>query len=236
MGFTSFESAVNQGATQQGRGSEDRVAIDSMIQLELGSVLLPPLASEAFVSQRHEVNPALALNLLTEIQTAVTTWQAQLRQIVQAMHLLYAQGPMVDGWLESSLAATGTETGAETGAATSSAIFRHGDADALMQYVEALETVSAEGIVCDRSSKVASSGGSANAVAQYRLCSLDETGNVRSWPCAPEQMAIVSTAIARYQKFKQLIDRKQCLEAKLQLAVDELTSVRTVLTLPPASV
>jgi hypothetical protein len=225
MGFTSSESAVNERMANERAAKESTVGIDAMLQMELGNVLLPPLrsdASETFVSQRHEVNPALALNLLNDIQIAVTTWQAQLRQTVQAMHLLYAQGPMVNGWLESSLAETGS-AGAE------SAILRHGDADALMQYVEALETVGVHnGSVHD--------GHSANAAAQYRLCSLDDRGNVRSRPCAPEQMATVSTAIARYQQFKQLIDQKQCLEAKLQRAVDELTGVRQVLTLPPASV
>jgi hypothetical protein len=235
MGFTSSESAINQSMANGSTASGSTVGIDSMLQLEFGTVLLPPLRSEAFVSQRHEVNPALALNLLNDIQIAVTTWQAQLRQIVQAMHLLYAQGPMVDGWLESSL--TESKLAESKAAGASSAIFRHGDADVLMQYVEALETVSPDTVSPDTVSPdtVSGDGRSASGAAQYRLCSLDEMGNVRSQPCAPEQMATVSTAIARYQKFKQLIDQKQRLEAKLQQAVDELTSVRTVLTLPPAS-
>lgn len=215
MGFTSSESAVNMSA----------VSIDAMLQRGDGSVALPPLRSEAFISQRHEVNPALALNLLKDIQLVVTTWQEQLRLVVQAMHVLYAQGPMVDGWLESSLT--------EMGTANESAIFRHGDADALMQYVEALELVG-QAHACDQAR--ADDYADSSSAAGYRLCSLDESGNVRSQPCSLEQMATVSTAIARYQKFKQLIDQKQCLEAKLQRAVDELTTVRAGLTLPSASV
>ena len=188
--------------------------------------MLPPLKNEAFLSQRHEVNPAIALNLLEDIRTVVTTWQEQLRQVVQTIRTLYAQGPMVDGWLESSL-----ESGKSADGAADSTILRHGDADTLMQYVEALEQTgppeadsSAAGSPA-QSSSPAQSG----SPAQYSLCCLDDEGQVQSQPCPAAQLAMVSTAIARYQKFKQLMAQKQALEAKLKNAVDQLTGVRAEL-------
>lgn len=210
-----IEAFIPQSAVSQ---SESGVSGGMMS----GGVVLPPLKNEAFLSQRHEVNPALALNLLEDIQAVVTLWQEQLRQVVQTIRLLYAQGPMVDGWLESSVGGSAVEGRVEADNASGSmgsTVLRHGDADALMQYVEALEQVDgdtpAKAITSDQSS------------TQYSLCCLDDDGQLRSQPCPAAQMALVSTAIARYRKFKQLMGQKQTLEAKLQNAVDELTGVRT---------
>lgn len=216
-----------------------------------GAVSLPFLASKDFISQRHEVKSALALNLLKDIQAIVMVWQEQLRQIVQAMHSLHAQGPMVDGWLESFLEVTDLTT-----AAADTTLLRHGEAEALMQYVEALEnpevpclealkheqdenleknleddlevlSLSAKKSLAEKSSaeKFLS-----NPPTQYALCSLNEDGTVLKHPCPLEQMALVSTAIARHQTFKQLIQQKQAVEAKLQQAVNQLTQVRADLT------
>ncbi|PZO55624.1 MAG: hypothetical protein DCF15_10135 [Phormidesmis priestleyi] len=214
-----------------------------------GAVLLPFLASEDFISQRHEVKPALALNLLKDIQALVIVWQEQLRQIVRAMHKLHAQGPMVDGWLESSLEVASLET---TAAATT--LLRHGEAEALMQYVEALENPETPCLdfskrleehektlkenLADDLEAVPFSAENSSAeeflsdapAHQYALCSLNKDGTVLKQLCPSEQMAIVSAAIARHQKFKQLIQQKQAVEAKLQQAVDQLTEIREHLT------
>lgn len=187
----------HDGGSQRSQGSQ--------------GLVLPPLQCEAFISQRHEVNPALALNLLQDIQATVGIWQEQQRQIMRALQGLYAQGPMVDGWLQSSLSALDPQP-----ADASATILRHGDADALMQYVESLEN---------------STHAPSTQAHQYQLCSLKEDGSVRSQCCPPEQMALVGTAIARYQKFKQLMDQQQAIEAKLQQAVDLLGGVRTQLHL-----
>lgn len=215
---TSQSESVVSGGTVSGS-----VISGSMMS---GGVVLPPLKNEAFLSQRHEVNPALALNLLEDIQAVVTLWQEQLRQVVQTIRLLYAQGPMVDGWLESSAvdsAINGRAEGAaladNASSSMGSTVLRHGDADALMQYVEALEQVDGE--------TPSKAGVSDQSSTQYSLCCLDDDGQVRSQPCPAAQMAMVSTAIARYRKFKQLMNQKQTLEAKLQSAVDELTGIRT---------
>jgi hypothetical protein len=189
-------------------------------------IVLPPLQCEAFLSQRHEVNPALALNLLQEIQSSVGLWQQQQRQIVQAMHRLYAQGPMVDGWLQSSLLMTTPQPLPVDASAT---VLRHGDPEALMKYVEALENSAIDPLEIDtRTTQAAQQSGDdfSDTAAQYQLCSLKEDGSICAQLCPPEQMALVSTAIARYQKFKQLVSQKQVIEAKLQQAVDLLSGVR----------
>jgi hypothetical protein len=193
----------------------------------LGSqgIVLPPLQCEAFISQRHEVNPALALNCLQEIQASVGTWQGQQRQIVQALQRLYAQGPMVDGWLQSSLPVAAPQP--EDASAT---ILRHGDAEALMKYVESLENSTLENGTLENGT-LESSLPEHSSTTQYHLCSLQEDGSVHSQICPPEQTAFVGTAIARYQKFKQLMGQKQTIEAKLQQAVDLLSGVRAQLQL-----
>ena len=205
-------------------------------------VVLPAMALVSPHSNRHEVKPALAFKLLKDIEQSVIVWQTELRRVVSAIEALHSQGPMVDGWLDCS---TNDEIGSTQATHdTETTLLRHGDTDTLMRYVEALESQeldqgSSQGL--DRglgqeigtetlrsetpASAVADSAGVSTG-AQYRLCWLDDEGNVCSQPCPPEQMLVVSTAIARYQKCKQLLARRQMLEARLQSVVDGLTDVR----------
>ncbi|MGB3297219.1 MAG: hypothetical protein WBA76_03040 [Phormidesmis sp.] len=173
---------------------------------------------EAFVSQRHEVNPAIALSLLKDVQTTIGMCQAAQRQIIQALQMLYAQGPMVDGWLQSSQPINPDQPRRE---GADDAILRHGDIDTLMRYVEALEQGCAE-----NAREECIEATMDNSTTQYQLCSLKEDGSVQSQVCPPEQMAAVSVAIARYQKFKQLMSQKQLIETKLEQAVESLTGLR----------
>lgn len=171
-------------------------------------------------SNRHEVKPALALKLLKDIERSVLGWQAELRWVVKAIDSLHAQGPMVDGWLESSLAAAPPTKPA--GECTETTLLRHGDADALMQYVEALEHHELR----QSSRAFPESRDCSSAEALYRLCWLSDEGKVQSQVCPPEQMGAVSNAIARYQTCKQLLAQQHQLESRLQAAVDGLTGVR----------
>lgn len=206
-----FDDCSHSSVPCQDSRPDATLAIDTFLS-HPDRVMLPPIGVDTVVSQRHEVNPALALNLLQDIQTVVTIWQKQLRQIVKAIHLLCDQGPMVDGWLESSVEAARARSEAD------SLVWRHGETEALLQQVEILE---------QHQSETGAEGTPERTLAQYRLCSLDAEGKLRSQPCPPGQMAVVSTAIARYQKFKQLTLRKQAIEIKLQRAVDGLSGVRT---------
>lgn len=216
--------------------SDVTVGIDTIIQLP-GTVMLPPVRSEAFMSQRHEVNPALALNLLNDIQSKVLRWQDQLRKIVQALNALHAQGPMVEGWIESSVAdADATGMGQDANAT----LLRHGDTDALLQYIDSLDNTSVSpaapvGPISSPSANHSAANPRGNVSAnpksstEYRLCKLDANGRVQSQPCPAEQMGVVSIAIARYQKFKQLLEQKEVIDAKLKQAVEQLTQVRSSL-------
>jgi hypothetical protein len=56
----------------------------------------------------------------------------------------------------------------------------------------------------------------------YRLCGLDAAGQTWSRPCPPDQVASVSLAIARYQKLRQLLTRKQDLETRLSQLAETL--------------
>ena len=206
---TDSSAASNTALPRSSRSSPAGV-IDTLLSCP-SQVTLPPIGVDTVISQRHEVNPALALNLLQDIQTVVTIWQKQLRQIVKAIHLLCDQGPMVDGWLESSMEAARAKSEPDA------LLWRHGETEALLQQVAALE----------RQSETAPEETAESRPAQYRLCSLDAEGKLQSQPCPPGQMAVVSTAIARYQKFKQLTLRKQAIEVKLQRAVNGLSGVRT---------
>lgn len=62
---------------------------------------LPKLQSAHITTHRHGVNPALATNLLKEIEEITTSWQRELKRVLIAIQDLYLEGPIVDGWLES---------------------------------------------------------------------------------------------------------------------------------------
>ncbi|MBW4426467.1 MAG: hypothetical protein KME50_18930 [Nostoc desertorum CM1-VF14] len=158
---------------------------------------LPKLKTPSFSSHRHGANPALAMNLLLEIQETVAGWQTELQNILKQIQDIYLEGPIVNGWLESN--PTEPEAG---GTAT----LRHAEVDRLMNYVEE---------ICATGGKVSYQ----SSITGYRLCGVDDAGKVWSRPCPADQVPNVSMAIARYQKLRQLLGRKQSLETRLsQLA------------------
>ena len=128
---------------------------------------------------------------------------------MQRIKAIYAEGPVVNGWLESASSQTSTST-----AQTHSSVFRHADADDLMAYIQRLD-ISPTVVVKP-----------VNADPQYRLCMIDQMGKVQSRPCPSEQVPAVSIAIARHQKLRQIIARKQQIEQQLQFTTDALTDVK----------
>ncbi|QLE57178.1 hypothetical protein [Nostoc sp. TCL26-01] len=159
---------------------------------------LPKFKTPSFSSHRHGANPALAMNILQEIQEHVAGWQQELQSILQQIQDIYLEGPIVNGWLESN------PKEPETG---STATLRHAEVDRLMNYVEE---------IC------ASEGKSPAQITGYRLCGVDNSGQVWSRPCPSDQLASVSMAIARYQKLRQMLGRKQYLETKLSQLAETL--------------
>jgi hypothetical protein len=157
---------------------------------------LPKLKKPSLSSHRNAANPALAMNLLQEIQEKVTNWHSELHKIVRQIQDIYIEGPIVNGWLESQL----------TEKPLTNSTPNHNEVEQHINQVEEIYTPQQE--ISDESPRTG-----------YRLCGLDATGQVWSRPCPPEQVPSVSMAIARYQKLRQLLGRKQYLETRLtQLA------------------
>lgn len=161
---------------------------------------LPKFKSPSFSSHINAPNPALASNVLEEIQEIIAAWQAELQTLVRQIQDLYLQGPIVNGWLESHEKEPQPED---------TATLRHGEVDRLMDYVEE---------ICAAQAKVSSESNRTG----YRLCGLDASGEVWSRACPPEQVASVSMAIARYQQLRQLLARKQKLENRLNQLAETL--------------
>ena len=161
---------------------------------------LPKFKSPSFSSHRNAPNPAVASNVLQEIQEIVAAWQTELHKTVRQIQDLYLQGPIVNGWLESHEKEPQPEA---------TATLRHGEVDHLMDYVEE---------ICAAQTKVPSESNRTG----YRLCGLDDSGEVWSRPCPPEQVPGVSMAIARYQQLRQLLERKQKLENRLNQLAETL--------------
>ena len=173
---------------------------------------LPKVKSYRFSSHRHSTNPTLATNLLKEIETIVTGWQKEFQQILQQIQALYADGPIVDGWLESHQREPEGETGAT----------RLAVGDRLMDYRDEWVDNSAHNSAqkATPQTKIVTCQ---SPRPGYRLCGLGGDGQLWSRPCPPEQLPSISLAIARYQKLRQLLSRKQHLETHLSQLAETLT-------------
>ncbi len=169
---------------------------------------LPRVKTPSLSSHRNAENPSLAMSLLKEMEITVAGWQEELQQVLRQIQDLYLEGPIVDGWLESYAHQDGEAP-----------TFRHADIDCLMNYVEKMR---------DASVKVVAKATMADSLppishevvaAGYRLCGLNEDGQLWFRHCPAEQVPAVSLAIARYQRLRILLSRKQHLESRLsQLA------------------
>ncbi|BAY87322.1 hypothetical protein NIES267_68440 [Calothrix parasitica NIES-267] len=168
---------------------------------EIKAPSLPKFKTPSFSSHRNAPNPALATNVLQEIQEIATGWQTELHKILRQIQDLYLQGPIVDGWLESHSVKTQPEA---------TATLRHAEVERLMDYVEE---------ICAAQETQPQSESSR---AGYRLCGLDDSGEAWSRPCPPEQVPGVSMAIARYKQLRQYLERKQKLEDRLNKLAETL--------------
>jgi hypothetical protein len=133
------------------------------------------------------------MNLLKDIEEIVSRWQKELQTIVRQIQDIYMEGPIVDGWLESHAREAKEDIGT----------VRTANSDRLMDYVAEVLEQSDEKVTCE------------SPRTGYRLCGLGADGQMWSRPCPPDQVPSVSLAIARYQKLRQLLNRKQELETRL---------------------
>jgi len=164
--------------------------------------VLPNLKDVGISSHHHSVNPALAVDLLQDISEIVLGWQQELKQVLGQIQLIYAEGPLIDGWLESE-AQQAEPNFTEPSLA---------HLDGLMSYIEELtdENVSYQ-----------------TPRPGYRLCGFDESGKPWTQNCPADEVPSVSLAIARYQKLRQLLIRKQNLETRLEGLTETLVMMRS---------
>lgn len=160
---------------------------------------LPKLKPLNISEHRHAANPALAMNLLQEIEEIVARWQTELQTIVRQIQDIYIEGPIVDGWLESHA----------RDAKVAQGTVRPTTVDRLMNYVP--EEWHGDQEVTLESPRTG-----------YRLCGLDASGQFWARPCPPDQVVSISLAIARHQKLRQLLTRKQELETRLSQLAETL--------------
>jgi hypothetical protein len=163
---------------------------------ELKAPTLPRLKTPSLSSHRNVANPSLALSLLKELEATVVTWQEELQSVLRQIQDIYMEGPIVDGWLESYAHQNGEDP-----------TFRHADVDCLMDYIEKMRKASPPPPPTVPPSTDASAG--------YRLCGLNEDGQLWFRHCPAEQVPEVGLAIARYQRLRLLLSRKQHLENRL---------------------
>jgi hypothetical protein len=124
--------------------------------------------------------PDKAIHLLHDIEAIARQWQDELEQIHHQITQLYHQGPIVEGWLESTPNLTPNST-------------------------------------------------HASPRTTYRLCRLNENGEVWSRPCLPEEVASISLALHRYQQLRQFLNQKHILEERLSQLAQSLNHVHSQL-------
>jgi hypothetical protein len=166
---------------------------------------LPKVQTVMDLPESLGVDPTPAMNLLKEIEATLMGWQQELRQVVQQIQGIYAEGPILDGWLESQEQADqGEFQGQRVGRDYGDSRFRD------FGYVEEIheENISYQ-----------------TPRTGYHLCGFDEQGQPWSRPCPPEQVAQVSVAIARYQKICELLNHKSTLEQHLNQLAETLAVV-----------
>jgi len=166
---------------------------------------LPKVATPEISRYLPGVDPDLVLNVLKEIQATMIQWRLELEQIMLNIQALYEEGPIIDGWLESL-----------PPHASEPVSLRHAEISDLIDYVEATTNPQRATTYSHPSSRVA-----------YRVCGLDESGKQWERPCPPEQVPAVSLAIARYQKLRQMINRKHLLEDRLNQFASTLVMVHS---------
>lgn len=134
--------------------------------------------------------PDAVIQLLKEIGDTLTLWKQELEWVTGQIQTLSLEGPIVEGWLESTIDAPSVIHASTE--PTQQAFAEQWPS--LKQWISLDEELERSGHTC------------------YRLCGFDTEGNPWSHPCPEDQIPAVSLAIARYQKLRQLNQRKQDLE------------------------
>lgn len=166
----------------------------------LEKIELPDAGTTA--APRQGNRPGLAIGILKEIEKLLRDWQRELQELTLRIQDIRLEGPVIDGWLDSQPEATPKHPG----------FLQHAELADLQSYVDEIHP------------SLLGSGEISERVA-YRLCHLDTDGQVRCQECPVDQVASVSLAIARHQKLRQLLSRKQHLELRLGQLAETLVTV-----------
>lgn len=208
---------------------------------------LPKFKLPSFSNHRHSFNSELPLSLAKEISATVRRWQSELRQVIVQIQDLYAEGPIVNGWLEQEKDSSSPTTQVDI----DTAILRHAEGEELLRYVEkicespasgqpadtpAVDTPATDGIDAKNADHIKKKAVTApisqpafNPDGRYQLCGLDSDGRLWCRPCPPAQLPTVSMAIARYRNLRVLLNRKEQLEVRLRHAAEALVEVQSYL-------
>jgi hypothetical protein len=186
------------------------------------ALALPHAKAVSVSHHRNATNPNLAVSLLKDIETTVVAWQLELEQTILQIQAVYADGPIVEGWLESQASHVQSQASASS---ADMATLRHGEVDRLMDYVEAIchPNSMPSDQAAPTQAQAAAQAGVESYSSAYRLCGLDADGRLWSRSCPTQQVPYVSLAIARYQKLRILLSQKQTLENRLNQLIQSLT-------------
>jgi hypothetical protein len=86
----------------------------------------------------------------------------------------------------------------------------------LQQILEQIQALHAEGAVVE--------GWLESCGTTYRLCGVNEEGQLWHRPCPPEQIREISLSIVRYQRLQKLLGQKRSLEIRLTYLTETLLS------------
>lgn len=109
-----------------------------------------------------------------------------MEQVLQQIQILYHEGPIVDGWIDSS------PTVVEPDDKVEEIVFERPDLSAA--------TFSEPNA----------------SLTSYRVCGINAFGEQWSYPCPVDQLLELSVAIARYHQLEELLAQKQQLESQLK--------------------
>lgn len=203
---------------------------------------LPKFKLPSFSNHRHSFNSELPLSLAKEISSTVQRWQTELRQVILQIQDLYAEGPIVNGWLEQEKDSSASTTQVDI----DTAILRHAEGEELLRYVEKICESPTSGqpadtpitddintkdadVIKKKAATASVSRPAFNPDGRYQLCGLDSDGRLWCRPCPPDQLPTVSMAIARYRNLRVLLNRKEQLEVRLRHAAEALVEVQSYL-------
>lgn len=148
---------------------------------------LPSPAAKNDRLQLPQIFPVGSVEPSPVVETQVERSPAKsIEQVLQQIQALYYEGPIVDGWIDSS------PTVLEPDDRVEEIVFERPD----------LSTAAF--------SKLDAS------LTSYRVCGIDASGEQWSYPCPIDQLLDLSVAIARYHKLQELLAQKRQLESQFK--------------------